>query len=67
MVRSRYEKNNKTINFEENIIVRVKSEDKKAINKILKLDDDDRYADQSHFVRCAIRKLVREDNQRLRI
>ena len=63
---SRSERSN-IVDFEESIAVRLKKSDVKDIIQILKKDSDDRYDSQSHFIRCAIRKQVREDKARLRL
>lgn len=58
---------NKVIDFDEVITVRLKKSDLKDIEKILKKDTDDRYDSQSHFIRCAIRKQLRMDFERLNL
>jgi hypothetical protein len=52
--------------FEETIKSRIKKEHIKLIDKIVRKDQE-KYYNRSHFIRCAIIKLVREEKQRLRI
>jgi hypothetical protein len=55
------------ISFEEHLNIRIKKDDRKQIRRILKKDDSDLYDSEGHFVRCAIRKLIREERQRLKL
>ena len=55
------------IGFDETITIRIISEEKEKIKKILKKNRD-LYFNESHFVRCSIIKLLREyDNNGRRI
>ena len=48
-----------TIDFEKKITIRLTFEDLKIIDKII-YEEDERFANRSHFIRCAVRKLIRE-------
>lgn len=48
-----------TLDYEQMINVRIKKEDLKAIDKIVKTKDE-LFESRSHFIRCAVRKLIRE-------
>ena len=45
---------------------RVRKDDFSVIKKICRADSE-RYANESHFIRCAILKLIREESTRLNI
>ena len=55
------------VSFEEHINIRIKHEHRKIIAKILNKDKEDLYDSESHFIRCAIIKLIREERQRLKL
>lgn len=65
-MRKRFEKSN-VVGFDEVVPVRIMKSDKRDIEKIILRDSTDRYDSVSHFVRCAIRKLKREEMERLRL
>ena len=48
------------INFEEVNSIRLKSEVSESINKIIRAYKG-KYDNKSHFIRCAINKLIREE------
>ena len=48
------------------IKVRVKAVDRKAINKVVSKSNDV-YDNESHFVRCAVRRLLRDDCKKYKI
>ena len=54
------------VDFEEVIALRLKKEDKKVIKKIVR-QSKDLYDSPSHFIRCAVRRLIREEERRLKI
>jgi hypothetical protein len=55
------------VSFEDHLNIRIKHEHRKKIAKILNKDDSDLYDSESHFIRCAIIKLIREEIMRLKI
>ena len=54
------------VDFEDMIKVRIKAVDRKAINKVVSKSNDV-YDNESHFVRCAIRRLLRDDCKKYKI
>lgn len=54
------------VDFDTRAIFRIRTEDIKIVNKIVKKDDE-KYDNISHFYRCAVLKLIREEKQRLNI
>lgn len=53
------------IGFEEMIYARIKSDDRDNMNIII-ANNQDKYFNESHFIRCAILKLIREEKKELR-
>lgn len=51
------------IGFDEVIQARILSSEKKAIRRIVRRDRD-KYFNDSHFFRCAIIKLIKEEKRR---
>lgn len=67
MVRkTRTEKSNVS-SFEDVVSIRLKHTDRKDIEKIIKNDADERYGSESHFIRCAVRKQIREEKARVKL
>ena len=52
--------------FEELEEFRIAREDLKLVTKICRKDNE-RYDNKSHFYRCAVLKLIREEKKRLKI
>ena len=48
------------MNFKKNINVRIEEDDKNKIENIV-YNSDDKYSDTSHFIRCAVRRLIRDE------
>ena len=46
--------------------VRIKKEDLKFIHKIVN-SDSEKYDNESHFIRCAVLRLIREERVRLKL
>ena len=51
--------------LDDRIDVRIRKDDLKIISKIVRADEGDRYDNESHFIRCAVLKLIREERKRL--
>lgn len=54
------------VRFEKDINFRIKKSDLAMIKKIVSKDDET-YSDVSHYCRCAVIRLIREDKKRLRL
>lgn len=46
---------------------RLQKRDQKLVHKIVRRDGGERYDNESHFYRCAVLKLIREEKARLRL
>ena len=55
------------VDFEYTKSFRIKKSDDKDIELIMKKDDEERYSDFSHFVRCALRKQIRIEKDRIKL
>ena len=53
------------IAFEEATSFRIKTEDRKIIEKIIENDPEEGYMNFGHFMRCAARKLIKEELKRI--
>lgn len=56
-----------TLYFHKRITFRIRKVDAKMISKIVRRDRGERYDNESHFVRAAVLKLLREEKVRLRL
>jgi Arc/MetJ-type ribon-helix-helix transcriptional regulator len=52
--------------FEERIESRIRTSDKKMMDKIVRADSE-KYDNESHFIRCAVLRLMREERVRLKL
>jgi hypothetical protein len=51
-----------TNDFEESMAFRIKRNERKQIKKIIQKNQD-KYYNESHFIRCAINRLIKEETK----
>lgn len=52
--------------FDDRVDIRIRRDECRLITKIVR-HDSERYDNESHFIRCAVLKLIREERKRLKI